>query len=345
MSDHSKTRRQRSHSFFGPVVMIAMGVYFLLFNFGIVNMPNWGIIFQLWPLWLIFLGANIIVGQVPRPFGGFLSGLVGLTAVILLGYVLLFSEDNPLLARLQTVSTVETTTEEISFTPEDASSATVEIDLNAAGAQLFALEDSTELIAGTVSYTGDLIFDTDESRDGAYVRLDTRSDHGFSWLNPSNWQTSAQDKWQIGLSPNSDISLKVDGSSGSTTADLSNLSLTYLFIDGGSGSIDVQLPNGEYDMDYDAGSGSTTIILPENGRFDVNIDGGSGRILLTLPDSMAARIDVNDGSGSFWVNGRFEQISGDSHENSIWQTDDYNSNTNQIDITLDIGSGSIRIDN
>ncbi len=345
MSDQTKNRRQRSHSFFGPVVMIAMGVYFLLFNFGIVKMPNWGIIFQLWPLWLIFLGINIIVGQVPRPFGGFLSGMVGLTAVILLGYVLLFSEDNPLLARLQTFSTIETTTEEISFTPEDTSSATVELDLNAAGAELFALDDSTALIAGTVSYTGDLIFETDESGDGAFVRLDTQNDNSFSWLNPSNWQVSAQDTWQIGLSPSRDISLKVDGSSGTTTADLSDLSLTYLFIDGGSGSIDVQLPNGEYDIDYDAGSGSTTIALPENGRFDLNLDGGSGSILLTIPESMAARVDVSDGSGSFSVNGRFEQISGDHHKDGVWQTNDYNSNANQIDITLDIGSGSVHIDN
>jgi len=333
---------------FGPIVLIAVGVYFLLSNLGMVSSPNWTAVFQLWPLWLIFAGVNMIVQQASRPFGGFLSGLVGVTAVALFGYVLLFSEDNALLTRLgvRSVPNVETTVADISFRPEDASAALVEIDFNSAGANLYALQDNNDLIAGTVSYTGDLIFDTDQSDDRATVYLDTKASDDWSvWFNPSNWNGFGRvDRWQLGLNPNYDMELRLNSSSGSINADLSELSLTYLELDSASGSIEMAIPEGEYDVDVNAASGSLRIVFPENGRLEAKIDGASGSITLLLPEGMEAQVEINDGSGSFHADGRFELVDGDRDGDGTWQTAHYEDATNRVTFKIDVASGSVRIE-
>jgi hypothetical protein len=95
----SAPKNRRSHSLFGPIVLIAIGVFFLLVNLGIIQdySFNWTAVLQLWPLFLILIGVNIIVKQAPPPVGSLLSALVGLTALAIFGYVLLFSDDNPML--------------------------------------------------------------------------------------------------------------------------------------------------------------------------------------------------------------------------------------------------------
>ncbi|MCJ7598892.1 MAG: hypothetical protein MUO41_09770, partial [Methyloceanibacter sp.] len=60
---------------------------------------NWSGVFQLWPLFLILIGLNIIVKHAPQPLGGLLSAFVGLVAIGIFGYVLLFGEDNATLNR------------------------------------------------------------------------------------------------------------------------------------------------------------------------------------------------------------------------------------------------------
>lgn len=348
MSDYSKGTQRSSRSLFGPIVLIAVGVYFLLSNMGMVSSPNWTAVFQLWPLWLIFAGVNIIVQQAPRPFGGFLSAVVGITAVALFGYVLLFSEDNALLTRLgiRSAPNVEKQVAEISYRPEDAASARVEIDFNSAGANLYALEDSNDLIAGSVSYTGELVFDTNESDDRADVYLDTRAnDDWVVWLNPSNWDGfEREDRWQLGLNPNYETALHLDASSGSMDADLSELSLSYLELDSASGSIDMALPEGEYEMDVNAASGSLEIVFPENGRLDSKIDGASGSITLLLPEGMEAQVEVEDGSGSFRPNGRFELVDGERDGDGTWQTANYEDAANRVTFKIDVASGSVRIE-
>ena len=347
MSDYSKDHRRKSRSMFGPIVLIAIGVYFLLSNLGMVSSPNWTAVMQLWPLWLIFAGVNIIAQQAPRPFGGFLSGLVGLTAVAAFGYVLLFSEENALLTRLgiRATPTVEKQVEEISFRPEDASSAVVEINFNSAGANVHGLEDSSDLIAGTVSYTGELVFDTRESDGRANVYLDTRTgDDWVVWLNPSNWDGFEQDdRWQIGLNPAYETDLRLDSASGSIDADLSELLLSRFKLDSASGSTAVSLPEGEYDVDVNAASGSLQLTFPENGRLDTKIDGASGSITLYVPQSMEARVEINDGSGSFHPDGRFELIDGDRDGDGTWQTAGYEDAGSRIEFKIDIASGSVQI--
>jgi hypothetical protein len=347
MSDYgeNRSRRRSSRSLFGPVILIALGVYFLLSNLGMLATPNWTAVFQLWPLWLIFIGVNIIVKSAPRPFGTFLSMMVGITAVAIMGYVLFFADDNPLLARLNVPGDAEIHIETLSYHPEEISRADIELVLSSAGADINKLEDSNDLLAGTVSTTGEVVFETIESGNQATVFLDSRTADGFNWLNPSNWRSSAQlSRWQIGLSPQIDIDLKIDAASGSTSADLTGLTLTFLHIDSASGRFDLTLPEGEYDIDYNAASGSSTIVFPENGRFFVNLDGASGHIALHIPDGMEARVEVEEGSGRFAPDGRFELISGERNGDGVWETGGFDDAANRIELAIKVASGSVSIE-
>ena len=108
----------------------------------------------------------------------------------------------------------------------------------------------------------------------------------------------------------------------------------------------MELPSGDYAIKYDAASGSSVIYLPDSGQIDMTLDGASGAIKLVLPRSMQANIDVDSGSGAWRVqDNRFTTISGDDKD-GIWQTADYTESAdNQLNLNLDIGSGSVTLSN
>lgn len=345
MSDsREEKRRRRNPSLFAPIVLIALGAYFLLRNMGVISGLNWIAALQLWPLLLIFIGVNIIVRQAPRPLGTLLSALVGLLAVAVFGYVLLFGEDHPQLARLGVTGRSDYQTEAIEFAADGLNSAVIDIDFGALGGRVAALADGASLIEGTVSYIGDLTFATDVAGDRATVTLSERNG-GFWWFNPGNWgDATGGSRWEIGLNPDVLLDLRLDSGSGAVTLDLSGLMINDLYLDSGSGAVELLLPAGTYSVEQDAGSGSTRMTLPGEGQVTVDINGGSGSITLYLPASMVARIEVNGGSGSFRPDDRFTLVSGDADDDGVWETPGYNSTGDRVDLSLDIGSGSVRIE-
>lgn len=336
----SKRQHNRGQSLFGPIILIGVGVFFLLRNFGVVPQANFGILFQMWPLWLIFLGVNIVVQQAPKRLAGLLSGLVAITAVFTASYLVFFSEDNALLARLGIrTAPAELTTETISFDPEDVSRADVSIDFSMWTSELYALEPSAGLIEGEIVHSGTMRFEGVEEDNGeASVSLSTES--GGPW----GWSFSGDGTpWQIGLNPRTPLDLFLDGGSGSLDLDLGGLTLEQLEIDLGSGSSQIVLPSGEYEATIDVGSGSSRIAFGENGRVQIDIDGGSGSIVLTIPDNVPAQIEINDGSGSFSMPDRFTLVEGERNDDSIWETANYSRTGDGLTLYVDVGSGSVRV--
>ena len=99
-------------------------------------------------------------------------------------------------------------------------------------------------------------------------------------------------------------------------------------------------------FNIDAGSGPLTITLPESGRIEGVIDGGSGPITLILPDSLEAKITLDGGSGSFLPSSQFSKSrsDGDNNDLAVWVSDGYQEADNYIELEIDQGSGSIRIE-
>ena len=340
-----KSEQKRNPSLFGPIVLIAIGVIFLLANLGLLpGRLYWEAALRLWPLLLVFIGLNLIARQLPRPFGSFLSALVGIVAVLTFGYVLLFADQIPFVQAGEGTTAVDIQRDvPISYALDGIDSADISIDLNMVAADLYTLEDSSDLINGTVTYIGNLIFEVDQNGNSADVKLDTTT-ADFWFFNPGNWTNfNDDDLWEIGLSPDVALDLRLDGASGSYNADLGRLFLTDFELDGGSGSGDLIMPGGNYDASIDGGSGSVYLVLPRGGEQLFVIDGGSGSFTLVLPDSMEARFEVDHGSGAFNPGSRLQQIGGDS-DDSVWQTVGYGGSQNQIVVKLDVGSGAVSVE-
>lgn len=333
-------RHKRGHSLFGPIFLIGLGVYFLLRNLGIVADLNWGVAFQLWPLLLIFLGLNIIVQQVRRPFGTFLSGIVSLTAVTLFGAILLFGVELPFLSRFNLQTSAEYRQETVAVSGEGVETAVVSLDLGSLGADVTGLDGGQNLLEGTLSVAGEL--DLRQRVQGTEGVVSLSETSGGMWW--GGWVSSVSEPpWQIGLSRTIPLDLTVDVGSGQADLELGSLNLSDLVVDIGSGMVNLQMPGGDYDIHLDGGSGKLVTVLPQNGRHELQVDAGSGAMDLFLPPTMEARVEVDSGSGRVSLSDRFERISGDDQD-GVWQTPNYDrEGDNSILIIIDGGSGAISI--
>lgn len=337
--------RRRRESLFGPVVLITAGVLLLLNNLGLLPPLYWEAAIQLWPLFLIFIGINIIAGLAPRPFDRLLTALVGITAVAVFVFVLLFADRVPVLRNAAENQTLQR--EQIAFPAAGVETAVVEIEFAEMGGEITALDDSANLIEGDISYWGDLIFNSTVSDGRAVVELDTTGQPGnpFFWLTRQDRPRSGPaDQWQIGLNPAIPLDLRLDLPSGAVNLDLSRLALRDLAIDGASGRSVVMLPAGDYDLYYDVASGAVELTFPESGRQTFNIDGGSGRLSIMVPPSLASRIHVEDGSGAFSIDDRFWSLESGDEDVAIWVTDGYEDASNRVELFLDVASGAVQIE-
>jgi hypothetical protein len=69
------------NSLFGPVLLIGLGILFLFSNLGVLDLDFWSILFRFWPVLLIAVGLDILLGR--------RSGVGALLALLLLALVIL----------------------------------------------------------------------------------------------------------------------------------------------------------------------------------------------------------------------------------------------------------------
>ncbi len=342
-----KRERKPGRSMFGPILLIAIGIILLLANLGRLPELNWQAALRLWPLLLIFGGLNIIVRQVPRPLGSWLSLLIALITVVVFGYVLLFSGDTTILSSGELWAPGTAKQEIVSIPADDLAEASISIDFNSAGGDVFALSDSRDLIEADVSYNGELLFDNSVSGDKATVHLETVDNQGLLfWANPETWfGTEDMTRWSVGIDPMVKTTLTFNLASGSADLDLTELNLDELTVDGGSGIAEVKLPEGNYDASYDVGSGRVTITLPAAGRHEFTIDGGSGNLTIYVPSTIEVYLEADLGSGGIQISDdRFRIASDDETEDQgFWRTAGYGQEQDQIDLFIDVGSGTVRV--
>lgn len=339
----SRRRRRRvGQSLFGPVVLIGLGVALLLINIGRLPDPNWYAALRLWPIFLILIGLNIIVLQVPRPVGSFLSLAVGLLCVGIFGYALFYSDQMTLPAGLNELVTSEWSQEELSVPLDEVEGAQIEIGLGPLGADLGALVDSQNLFEADIKYLGDYTFEVDTADGQAEILLDAR-DVGLPFFGfITDLDTRPDDEpWRVGIAPNVPARLILHGGSGPGDFDLEELKLEGLEYSGGSGSTEMNLPEGVYNLDMDLGSGSSNVSLPTGGQTQLRISGGSGRLTIEVPRDIAVRLEVDDGSGSLDIQDRRLQMVNGAEEAGVWETESFEGADDWVEVFVEMGSGSV----
>ncbi len=319
-------------SLFWPILLIGIGVIWLLINLEIVPMANPFTLMRFWPIVLVLLGLNLLVGKTST----LASIIIGFLAV---GVLLAFLIASP---KVNVQSGTQPTIEMIKEPIGQAQKAEFHLNLSSYPVNISTVKDTNQLFEGEIGAYGKINFSVsgDQTR---RIFLDHTGSPDI-WFNMP--LTRLPLKWDIGLNPSVPMGLSIDGGSGSADIDLSSMNLTDTDIDVGSGSITVTLPtnpNG-YLADLVGGSGSLHVRITDNQNLNLNLDGGSGSIDIYLPANSAVRVEVLDnGSGSLSLPFRLIKIqNGEDHDEGVWQTKNYDEENYGILIKiLNAGSGSI----
>lgn len=347
MSDTTIRQPQReAPSLLAPVVLIALGVYFLLYNMGILPSFNWWAVVRFWPLILVFVGANILVRQLPQPFGSLLSLVVALLTIATFGYLVFFTA--PAAPNWQPFSfgQADFHTDHITFPASgvDVSKTTVHITTDMPGLNLYALEDSQQIIEGDVTYFDELIFDTSRIGSEAKVELDTHQQQAVWSFNPSSWRNwGALERWNVGLNGRIPTALVLSLNANTSDLDLRQLTLTQLQVEANASRVTLLLPDGNYMGDIQTNAGTMELTLSAHGQQDLLVGMSAGNMMVHVPADRAVQFTVDRAVGSFGVeNGRLTRVSqNDNHE--VWETPNFNTATAPLRVRFTISAGNVRV--
>jgi hypothetical protein len=263
-------RRRRGGSLVFPVILIVLGVLFLLDNLNITSGIDWGTIWKLWPVIIIAIGLEIILGR-RVSFGAVLLTVI---IVVIAGAMVWWSV---------VIGSGERTMEHFTWPMNGIERAEVELDIGVGKLRLEGYSDMADLMVADL----DLAPGADAS-DGLKVDGDVGrgwivSDKDFFSL-PQIFGGNAS-KWDLKLNSRVRWELKVDSGVGDVRLDLSDLKVS--------------------DLELDSGIGSVHVTLPQRGAVEARIDNGVGEVRINVPEGVQARIKVDRGIGDLSIGSRF----------------------------------------
>jgi len=320
--DENRNYRRHRPGLFGPLVLIAIGVIFLLNNLGIISGDFWENLLRFWPVILIAIGMDNIYkgeGMVGATF------MVGLGVVFLLanlgylaldvwaviirlwpilliaiGFDIMIGRRSVLASFLGMVAILAILLggiwffgmrvdqgaiapgKQISQALQDVDQAEIIIEPGAAELRLAAHTNPELLVSGRIP-----------SGEGKGIHSSYSEEDGKAIFILRGAENTAiagggRDSWQwdIGLSPDIPIDLTVGMGVGS-----SNLNLR-----------DLQLQSLEAKMAI----GNMVVRLPKEGEFHGSIGGAIGRVVILVPEGAAVQIRADTGLATVQYPDSFE---------------------------------------
>lgn len=242
----------------GAIFMIGLGTVFLLANLGILALNVWQLVLRLWPVLLVAIGLDLVVGR--RSLWASLAGLVVLLA-ILAGALWLYG------VRFESGQAMQG--QELSQPLQGATRAEIVLENGAGDVHIHTLSGSSELIAGRVTAgRGRRAFE-EFSVQGSQASYRLRETGTYMFVG----ELAGERTWDIGLSPQPTLDIRYSQGAGNTDLDLTGLQVS--------------------DLQVNVGVGQTTVTLPSEGNFDASIDGAIGQIVIVVPEGMALRLRSN----------------------------------------------------
>lgn len=273
----------------GATVMICLGAIFLMANFGLLAIDIWGLVLQFWPVLLIAIGFDIIVGR-----RSILLSLLGVLVVvaILVGAVWYSS---------YSTAGMQLTTANISQALDGATRANVQIDTGVGEVHITAIEAGDSLIEGSVPQGSGFDVRQEFSIEGATASYHLRQSGNTVWVFPA---PRNQMLWDLRLNPevigNLDLNLGV----GQVILDLEDISLENLSVE--------------------TAVGNTELTLPAQGDYQVQLEGAIGKLTVYVPDNIGVQIQPSSGLGTTKVpddyirnSGNYRSPNFDQAENKV----------------------------
>jgi hypothetical protein len=321
-------------SLFWPIALIGIGAVWLLGNLGVITPVSLYAVIQLWPLLLIAIGLDLIVGRRSPLIGAAIA--VGTVAVAI---ALLVAAPS-----LGINASAEVKSGRFTEPLDNATAATVNLGLSMGETTVHALADSNALIDANLTYMGDIDFGmTGDAQ--KIVRLRQAGSFGFNWL-PLVLDGKSV-RWDVGLAPQIPIDLRVDASSGSATLNLRDIKVRALQVDASSGSLIAHLPSmpARYDVRVEASSGALTFNLADNSEVNASIDMSSGHVTFDVPDDAGVQVNVRDSSsGSVNVPSGYKRTADNGRNRGTWESPNFANAERQIVLTVtDMSSGTFEV--
>jgi len=319
---------------FWPILLIGIGVFWLLNNLGLLPGWSWGSLWQLWPVFLIAIGLDLLIAR-RAPVLGALVALVaiGLIAILVLAGTTLGINRNP-----------DVITEQFSEALGQANSARIDLDFSLGPAFIDALVNSKDLFQAEIRHFGEAEFSS-SGTSRKTILLDTTERR----LQIGGLDIFAEPdlRWEIGITPEIPIDLVIKGGVGEADLDLSKLDLTGLDLSVGVGKVMIYLPatSEGYDAKITGSVGETYIEISEGADIRLDVEGGVGEVTIKVPDDAAVRLDASVGVGRIRVPIGFRQISGGDNdlvgEAGVWESAGFDSADRRIIITFNGGVGGL----
>lgn len=356
MSDDNpkKGRREKPPSIFFPLLLIALGVYFLLTNLGVMEGNFWSTVWQLWPvlliaggvegiirrdnlvtsaffaaigtvfllcnfdflnysilqliiyLWpllLVALGFDVLIGK--RSIWFSLAG-AGIILVILFGALIFIGGAIP--------GETEAPASNISQPLNGAERAAYDLQIGAGSLTLNSLASESILIEGSVPSSEDFRVEQSYavvSGEGIY-KLNTPGEFTFA---PGIYGDELI--WYLKLNDAIPGNLDLELGAGDATITLTSLLLE---------SISISL-----------GAGQSSIFLPEQGGFSANIELAVGALTIYVPEGLAVRIDPDTGLTAVTV------PEGYLKQGDAYISPEYSSSSNRAELRISNGLGTVTI--
>lgn len=306
MTDTMQTSdsRRRHGGVVGPVILIGAGIVILLANMGRLNWDVWGTLFRLWPVLLIAIGLDILIGR----RSAVASALIALLLLGVLGWVILAGGLSP-------VTGTALPSETVSQPLEGAARGEISILSGVGELRISPADEGANLIEGRV-----MLAQGEQAIVNHSQSNDTMSFSLRSQGTPSVWWPGIRDHgkiWDLKINRDLPLTLNLNGGVGDVTVDLLRTKLTNLTVKGGIG-------NG-------------TFTLPRQGQVSASINAGIGNLTVIIPAGMAAHVHVNSGLGQVAVTGSFQRRDND------YTSPGYDSAADRVDLQVDGGIGNVTV--
>jgi hypothetical protein len=205
--------------------------------------------------------------------------------------------------------------EELVVPLEGAQAAKVAIKFGAGRLRIGANTSETELVNGR--FGGGVTQRVRREADRMVAHLNLPSQGFPDVMMPWNWGRWSGFEWTVNLNPEIPLELEVDTGASEARLDLVDLKVTHLKINTGASSTEMTLPSSA-------------------GHTRVEVEAGVASVGIQIPSGVAAQIRTGGALAEIKVDReRFPR------EGNRYQSPDYESAENRVEIKVDVGAGSI----
>ena len=290
-------------TFVGPAILITLGIVFLLNNFEILPWDIWLSLWKFWPVVLILVGVEILLGK-----NASIKTFVILGGLIFL--VPIFLSYNPF-----TNNPLNTDKIRVEESLGTSTKAKINFDFPTSNLKISALDaDSAFLAEGDITYS-------EAAKEPEVEKLD---ESGQTIINLSQafegklpFISNLKTVLDIFLSQKIPLEIFIKTGASSINIDLSSLRIEYLEINSGASNIGIK--------------------LTEDFGQKIFIKTGASTISIEIPENLAAKIIVDSQVKSVNAADRFKKVG------NSYQTENYDKSVNKADIEIKAVAGSVEI--